>query len=410
MPDLRRCAALLLALVLGTGGLAACAGGGPAAIVGVDNSHDAFSASMIDFFPDTVTVHPGDTVRFRQRWTGEPHSVTFGRSFNDALGRIRERLAQPLPPDPQDLPELSVIEALPVMLGRGDREFAVNQNGAQPCYLDEGAPPTDPDEACPARAQPVFTGRHSYYSSGFIPYRGPQGNRFDVALSTQIEPGSYHFYCNLHGVGQSGTVVVVPIDEDLPSRSSVDRATQSTITSRYSEPLRDALASARDGALRIDGVDFDGPFAGAASTTIRPWGGAAHRRHFSHRHGSVDEFVPGILRIAAGERVRWTFVGRHTVSFNVPSYLPVFAVDGDGAVRLDRRVHEPVGWSVPEARPAGVPVHVDVGEWDGRGFRSSGLDWRTGDTFSVTFTEPGSYLLACLIHPAMVGKVVVRPS
>jgi plastocyanin len=122
----------------------------------------------------------------------------------------------------------------------------------------------------------------------------------------------------------------------------------------------------------------------------------------------VDEFVPDVIEARVGEPVTWTFVGRHTVSFNVPAYLPVFAVDGDGTVRFDDRVHEPVGWDLSTARDGDAPLLADAGAWDGRGFRSSGLDWRTGDRFRVTFTRPGSYLMACLIHPAMVGKVEVR--
>lgn len=373
-------------------------------MIGVDHSHDEFPASMIGFFPETVVVHAGETVRFRQRWTGEAHSVTFGQLFNDELGAIRERLNEPLPAE--GLAGLDVIDALPVMLGRGGDEFVVNQNGAQPCYLESGAPPTDPDTPCPQRPQPTFTGRQTYYSSGFIPYAGSGGNRFDVPLAKDIAPGSYHFYCNLHGVGQSGTVRVVPDDEALPSRREVDRRTQEVITERYGKPLSAARAAATRNELTIAGVAYRTPLAGAATAEVGPWGGSAHRRHLAHRHGSVDEFLPGTVRAEVGAPVTWTFVGRHTVSFNVPAYLPVFAVDGEGTVRLDERVHQPVGWEIA-ARVADQPAAVDVGEWDGRGFRSTGLDWRTGDRFTVTFTRAGTYLMACMVHPAMVGRVVV---
>jgi plastocyanin len=40
-------------------------------------------------------------------------------------------------------------------------------------------------------------------------------------------------------------------------------------------------------------------------------------------------------------------------------------------------------------------------------FRSPGLD--TGDTFSYTFTGPGTYEYFCSLHPLMTGKVVVTP-
>ncbi len=403
----RRAVLVYLAAVLLAVTLPAC-GSDDATVIRVDNSHDAFAASMIGFFPDNVAAHPGQTVHFRQRWTGEPHSVTFGALFNEELGRIRERLAQPLPPTVDDLPDLAVIDRLPVMLGRDDEEFVVNQNGAQPCYLDEGSPPTDPDEPCPARPQPRFNGRQSYYSSGFIPYGGKDGNRFDVRLADDIEPGTYNFYCNLHGVGQSGALVVVPSDVPLPGRGATDRATAQAIARDFSGPLGEALTSGQAGRLRIDSVAYENPLAGAATTGVRPWGGASHRHHFGHRHGSVDEFLPGVVKATVGQPVTWTFIGRHTVSFNVPEYLPVFAIADNGNVRIDRRVYEPVGWSVPARMPGPAPTLVDVGEWDGAGFRSSGLDWRTGDRFRLTFTRPGSYPLACLIHPSMVGKVVVE--
>ena len=396
-------------VVVAATGMSSC-GNPPSAVIRIDNSYDEFATSMIDFFPDTIVVHPGQTVRFRQRWTGEAHSVTFGAMFNTELGRIRDRLREPLPPDADDLPELARFESLPVMLGRGDQEFVVNQNGAQPCYLETGSPPTDPDRPCPQRPQPAFTGRQSYYSSGFIPFRGKAGNRFDVPLAKDIEPGSYNFYCNLHGVAQSGTVEVVAADQPLPDQAGVDRGTRKLIDERYGRPLSQALASAEAGKITIGSASYATPLAGAATTEIRPWGGSSHRRHFGHRHGSVDEFVPRTVAATVGKPVSWTFVGRHTVSFNVPAYLPVFAVDADGTVRTDPRVNEAAGWTVGAPRNGDVPLVVDAGDWDGRGFRSTGLDWRTGDRFSVTFTRPGTYPMACLVHPAMVGKVVVKPS
>jgi len=38
-------------------------------------------------------------------------------------------------------------------------------------------------------------------------------------------------------------------------------------------------------------------------------------------------------------------------------------------------------------------------------FRSTALD--TNDSFSYTFTEPGTYKYFCTLHPTMAGKVVV---
>lgn len=394
-----------LVMIVASAGLVACGGGGGSTTVLVDSSHDEFGASMIDFFPESVIAHPGDTVQFRQVWTGEPHSVTFGTLFNQELGLIRKRLQMTPLPRAEELPDLKVFDELPIMLGREGNEFAVNQNGAQPCYLKAGRPPVDPDIACPRRAQPEFTGRDAYFSSGFIPYGGNNGNRFEVKLADDIDPGSYNYYCNLHGVAQSGTVKVVPEGEPAKSRQSEARA---EIVNNYAEPLSQALKAAKSSGITIGDATLSTPLAGAATTAVRPWGGLSHRNHFDHRHGSANEFIPNTVRTKVGDTVTWTFVGRHTVSFNVPSYLPVFATDKDGTVRLDPRVYQPVGWAVPDDRPTGAPKVVDVGSWDGRGFRSSGLDWSTGDQFRVSFSKPGTYLLACLIHPPMVGKVIVE--
>jgi len=40
-------------------------------------------------------------------------------------------------------------------------------------------------------------------------------------------------------------------------------------------------------------------------------------------------------------------------------------------------------------------------------FRSRALD--TDDSYSFTFTQPGSYDYFCGLHPHMTGKIVVRP-
>jgi len=39
-------------------------------------------------------------------------------------------------------------------------------------------------------------------------------------------------------------------------------------------------------------------------------------------------------------------------------------------------------------------------------FRSPGID--TDETYSYTFTRPGTYQYFCTLHPLMTGKVVVR--
>ena len=404
---------LLLAILALTGALTGCGAGSGSdhatRTVLVDFAHDEMQTSMIDFFPHTVTVHPGDTVHFRQFWTGEAHNVTFGTVFNDALGRIRRRLnGTPRPTAAEVEADLAVLAPLPSILGT-EGAFVVNQNGAQPCFLTRGVPPSDPKTPCKQRTQPAFTGRESYYSSGFIPHEGKGANRFDLPLAADIEPGSYHYYCTLHGVGQSGTVEVAPRARAIPSQAAVSRAARDSIERDFARPLREAMAEAVQGAVTIAGTTLKAPLAGVAAEGIRSWSGVTHQRHLEHRHGSVNQFVPATVHTRVAQPVTWTFTGRHTVSFNVPKFFPIFSVEDSGRVTINPDAHRPVGFP---GRPVGLPTDqkasVDAGTWDGEGFRSSGLDWLAGDRFSLAFSRPGTYLLACLVHPGMVGKVVVE--
>lgn len=70
---------------------AGCAAGGSGAEtreVLVDHVHDELASSFIAYFPENVTVRPGDTVVFRQEWTGEPHSVTMGTMVDEMMGVV----------------------------------------------------------------------------------------------------------------------------------------------------------------------------------------------------------------------------------------------------------------------------------------------------------------------------------
>ena len=53
-------------------------------------------------------------------------------------------------------------------------------------------------------------------------------------------------------------------------------------------------------------------------------------------------------------------------------------------------------------------MSVDAGTFDGSGgFKSNGTGWARGDKYSVTFTKKGTYPYACIVHPGMIGRVVV---
>lgn len=416
----------------------------------VDYDHDEFATSLIGYFPRSVTVRPGDTVRFKQHWTGEPHSVTMGRLVDDVLTKVAPEFDRyegtpmsDIPPEVIERVEAAMVDLPPYMLA-DDSQAGVNQNVAQPCYLPDGGPPEDTATPCADddQVQPAFTGRHSFYNSGFIPYEGPKGNVFEVPIAADAAPGTYYYYCNVHGAFQNGAITIVPGDQDIPSQADVARQARAEIEA-WAEPLREAYELGKS----VDEATFDA--YGPPETVRKPFAGFAANDMWVH--GMISEFIPRDMRVNVGDEVTWSFVGNHTVSFQVPPYFSQMHVEDDGTVVFNPQAVLPVGGpgfpnesaepdgdgspaegeappgegedasaegegpsaegedasadpdGAPESPP---PPAVDAGRWDGQTFLSSGVFWE--GTYSVTFTQPGSYRYACLIHPRMIGTVVVE--
>lgn len=285
------------------------------------------------------------------------------------------------------------------MLGENNE---ANQVAAQPCYLEAGELPKDPAKPCADKTLKPFNGRQAYYSSGFIPYEGKKGNKFELKLADDIAPGTYSYYCNLHGPAMSGEIQVQPKESKIPSQSEVSRQGRAEVEKIVGD-LRAGFDAGKSGKFpehwgvpEPQGKRLSG-FA-SASQGVQAFG---------------SEFVPRDIKAKVGEKVSWAFVGGHTVSFDVPKYLPIFTIAKDGTVTFNPQAHKPVGSPGPprqeEGGPPGEkpkPPDVDAGKWDGSGFLSSGLLYE--GSWSLTFTKPGNYKYACLVHPRMLGEVVVR--
>jgi plastocyanin len=400
----------------------ACAPGGSSSgrQVLVDYNNPDFANIAIAYFPDTVNVHPGDIVHFKQAWNGEPHSVTMGTLVDRGLDIVNPLLPQlngngPPPADVQAKAD-AAFEHLPDMFN-GDTS-SVNQPAAQPCFIDKGGvPPSDSKKPCPRRAQPVFNGTQAYYSSGFIPYAGNNGNSFDVKLSKDIKPGTYHYYCTYHGPQMQGRIIVKPASATIPSQGDVDRAALSQAASRTA-PVKKALDKV-DGLRPFDIIKaadiagFEPPPTDNQKAKLK---GAIFAGYSTQNSDGVlaNEFVPRTVHAKVGQKVTWAFVGLHTVSFDVPRYFPFFKIANDGTVSLDRRFDSGAGPKFPATYPdgAGDTYILDGGTWKGTGFYSSGLlKIDSGSNvigYSLAFSQPGTYQYACLIHPKMVGTVVVK--
>ena len=265
-------------------------------------------------------------------------------------------------------------QPLPWMFGEEIDEVA--QNGAQPCYLESGTPPTDPNTPCEQQTQPDFNGKQSFYNSGFIPYEGPRGNEFTVPLSDDIEPGTYFYYCNYHGPLMSGKIKVVGKGASIPSQSEVNRQARDEIE-RLAAPLREQIEKFEEGTLEVPPEEapayrnagflkpgtnrFEGNLSGLYAEDPSIMAG-------------INEFLPRTMTVGVGRRSGGPISGMHTVSFNVPEYFPVISVEEDGQVVYNPQVIAPAG-GVPEhpgpfefeGPPPEEPLMIDGGTWDGGG-------------------------------------------
>ncbi len=457
----RRIAAMAAAVVL----IGACGSSNSnQRVVLVDYSSDEFAMFLANNFPKKVSVVPGQTIVFKQTWTGEPHTLTGGTSVDDTLGPLGDWLdlfgvygeligSNPDLVNPEEAGDATLkdfavalkaarpaskrdavlqayrsLQAKHAFLGDidnpTDESFAdinakidetvdplfeellfafgkggLAQNVSQPCFLESGAPPEDASKPCSKsqQTQPAFDGTQSFYNSGILPYEGSRGNTFEMEIAEETKPGTYLFYCAVHGPGQLSEVQVRKPGTEVPSAGEVRRAARQEaedVALPLEKTYRDAL---RTNQVTVEGERISGPFAGLPTSI----------------HGSINEFVPRTIRTKAGEPVTWKFIGSdHSVSFDVPPYLPIIQF-GTKSVRLNPRVKNPAGGAPTppendeETEDQGVQK-IDGGTYDGEGFWSSGLVGAGPYLeYTVRISKPGNYPYACLIHPKMIGTVVV---
>lgn len=400
---MRKLSALAALLIFAAG---ACMGSGRAgtSTVLVDFSHDEFASAFIKFFPGELTVGQGAEITFRQTWTGEPHTVTGGTLVDELMDAVEpykkklERGEQIPEEPPKDIAKLEkrVVWAF----GEGND---LNQTGSQPCYLSKGEPRKD-GKPCRTQEQPDFTGKQTFYNSGIIPYEGAQGNEYRVKLGNNIDPGSYWFYCIVHGEFQSTKVNVRPSGSDVPSQAEVNMAARKEID-RLAKPLIALNRDARDKRVTLSAP-------GEGDFVVR--GNFAGLFNPSEWQTTINEFIPRRIRAKAGDKITWNVLGRHTISFGVPRYFPIIEFQKNGTVRFNPRLGVPAGgakrFEIPEGDrpPEGENIVFDGGSYDGTGFWSSGMiEEEAVVEYSMRINKPGTYRYACLVHPPMVGSVVI---
>ena len=238
-------------------------------VIDVDARSDAkekfqFSA----YFPAEVQAAPGDTIRFRNRSTEAPHTVTFG-----------------ILPDRSNQPN--------ILIPTGE-----NPAVREACDTDDE--PTNLVVKCPDKRLGAYDGT-GYWNSGYLqplPARRNAGAKnVTLRLADDIKPGDYSYVCILHPF-MSGTVEIV---QDAGDRS---------------DPV-DVRGGAQEGAAdtREKAEDFDEPKLkrdGDEVTVAAGWG---------DKVTAVNRFAPDEIEIEKGTTVTWAVRSPyepHTVTFDSP--------------------------------------------------------------------------------------------
>lgn len=338
--------------------------------VSVDAVSSVIPLAADEFFPTEVQAHPGDTIKFTEVWSGEPHTVALGSLVDQ--GPTSTSLSSPLP-------------SLPAFFPRPGRGSDPTPAAAQPCFLDTGTPPAT--TACPRVNQPAFSGVQAFYSSGWL---APTAT-FTVPLSPTINPGTYTFRCLVHP-NMMGKIDVVPPSRTIPGPAQVTAAGTAQLNAALS-----ALAPAVADASLVTATNVAGITTGdgAVTTTL------------------ATTFGPPELDVSVGQTVAFNVYGMHAIAVQPPDSAVGLLTQGpDGVVHANTAAVRNAGGEIP---PQGVQTRARTvygGTYQGSGFHNSGLLTSLPPgllTYTLQFTAPGTYSLRCLVHPAMTATVKVSP-
>lgn len=401
MKRIVRAACVAVAVVVGIALLGGFGGASRAAqtfTVNVDGHNPKANEAFIAYYPSTVRVHPGDTVVFHEVGNGEPHTVTLG-TITDKIVAAFDKLT---PKQQQGTPPKSFIRldaTDPQLLPQGPGDAI--QSASNPCYLNSGAPPKK--GACAKAAEPDFTGKESFYNSGWLDSKA----KFTIHLSSSIAPGTYRFMCLLHREGMTGKVVVVPSSTSVPNPSAQYEAGQKILQATEAK-LQSTATALRQGKPPIP-VKLPGAnpaLAGSGSQAVN--------------EAAVTEFGPSKIHVPVGGSVTWYFIGVHTITFNSnKTDDDIRTVAPDGTVHLNPKALAPAN-SPGEPAPkggggSGNAVHFKVvasTKWNGAGFLNSGIFANSNppsniEGYKITFTKAGKYKYICTVHDNMKGEVDV---
>jgi len=231
-------------------------------------------------------------------------------------------------------------------------------NAGKPAPVDTMAPLGDKN--------PKFDGTQQF-NSGFL----RRGDAFEVTFT---KAGAYQLLCLIHA-GQVVDVTVISPGMYVPNQAQIDAQAKAQFDAAL--PIGDRMLAGIQPPAKAGNAD------GTTTWTIPD----APSQNLKDGAVTVNAFVPQRLSVGVGDTVTWldSIPVPHTITFLAggPPRAPTAVV-----------------------RPAG-------GVYDGSSYVNSGqlgnAPGRSGTSFTLTFTKPGTYPYICILHvdQGMAGVIEV---
>jgi plastocyanin len=330
------------------------------------------TSSLNEFFPRSVEIRAGDTVTWRMNGNADdPHTVTFAPDLDEVVDIV---------PRPNG--------------GRGEFIFATTL--------------VVPSRRSDAPVEEYKRG--GYFNSGIMfGYQiGEKVPMIDTFSMKFPEPGTYRYICGIHEFHRGTVVVKEATLPDLPNQEDIDRAAR--LQMEFGMGIVNSLQSlvAQESTV----LDVEPGLDGTTRYMVAAGMGTPE--------AEVLEFFPRNLNVKKGDTVTWVSTRFHAVVFGDDDGVPVFYQTEPRIRSTPYIVANPCvlfpsdqtpGDSFPDNPCVPPPEGPPSPEYDGTGFRSSGLigyGQRPGGLgYTLTFTEAGTFTYSCPVHRGMVGRVTV---
>ena len=330
------------------------------------------TSSLNEFFPRSVEIRAGDTVTWNMNGNADdPHTVTFAPDLDEVVDIV---------PRPNGGPgEFIFATTLVVPSRRSDAPVEEYKRGG-------------------------------YFNSGIMfGYQiGEKVPMIDTFSMKFPEPGTYRYICGIHEFHRGTVVVKEATDPDLPNQEDIDRA------ARLQMEFGMGIVSSLQSLVAQETTVLDVEVGPDGTTRYMVAAG------MGTPEAEVLEFFPRNLEIKKGDTVTWVSTRFHAVVFGGDDSVPVFyqtepRIRGTPYIVANPCVLFPSdqtpGDSFPDNSCVPPPEGPPSPEYDGTGFRSSGLigyGQRPGGLgYTLTFTQAGTFTYSCPVHRGMVGRVTV---